>query len=175
MEEGVLQGFPSWKVLYIRSISKCEKEGKSVKCWWFNTRALQLVSELYPGMEFKTSHQWLGRFRKRYEISLRRKTHVTQKSPMVLESAIAKFHSNITRIRREGTYSMNDIAYLDQTPILFVLDYSPKNADKSSAIVCYRCFQPQQTSVHIRAYYFCGWSFASATVADIQLIGITDF
>ena len=51
------------------------KEGKSVKRWWLNSWAKQLVQELYPVDEdFKFSDGWFNRFCKMKAISLRHKT-----------------------------------------------------------------------------------------------------
>ena len=69
------------------------KEGKSVKRWWFNSRAKQLVQELYPVDEyFKFSDGWFNRFCKRKAISLRRKTQKSQKPPSDLRKSIENFH-----------------------------------------------------------------------------------
>ena len=54
---------------------KARDEWKTIKRWWFNCRAKQLVKELYPNENYKASDQWFLRFTNRFEFLLRRKTH----------------------------------------------------------------------------------------------------
>ena len=62
------------------------KEGKRVKCWRFNSKAIVQMKEkyLHEAFSFKLSHRWLEGFWRRYRISLRRKTHAAQNSLAVL-------------------------------------------------------------------------------------------
>ena len=71
---------------------KMRSEGKAVKRWWFSARARQLVAE-----EFKFSDRWFYGFCRCHSISLRRKTHTTQKSPAELKNAIEMFHGKLLR------------------------------------------------------------------------------
>ena len=70
-------------------------EGKRVKRWWFNTKAKQLVTEIYTDEigSFKLSDRWLSAFCKRKSISFRRKTHASQKAHNQLRNSIANFHA----------------------------------------------------------------------------------
>ena len=55
---------------------KQPKEGKRVKRWWFNAKAIKLVKGKYsdePSI-FKLSQRWFEGYCRRYKISLRRKT-----------------------------------------------------------------------------------------------------
>ena len=60
-------------------------QGKPVKRWWFVRRGKQILDEL------KLDHN--------FNISLRRKTHCSQKPPTALEPAIKKFHFSLLRLR----------------------------------------------------------------------------
>ena len=64
-------------------------------------------------------------------MSLRRKTHCSQKPPTSLEPAIKKFHSSLLRLRNTGNFKASDLANIDQTPLPFVLD-DEKTYDKKS-------------------------------------------
>ena len=88
-----------------------------MKKWWFSARARQLIAE-----EFKFSDRWFYGFCRRHCISLRRKTRTAQKSPAELKNAIEIFHGKLLRERRRGTFSLADIANMDQTPLPFVMD-----------------------------------------------------
>ena len=75
-----------------------------------------------PGNNFKFSNRWFENFKKRFDISLRRKTHCSQKPPSELEMPIKQFHSYLLHVRRNGTYGDCDIANMEQTPLPYVLD-----------------------------------------------------
>ena len=52
------------------------KDAKSVKRWWFNIRAKQLMTEHHPDITtFNASDGWFNRFCSRKNVSFRRKTH----------------------------------------------------------------------------------------------------
>ena len=97
-------------------------QGKPVKRWWFVRRGKQTLDELEPDHNFIFSNHWLERFQNRFNISLIRKTHCSQKPPTALESGIKKFHSSLLRLRNTGNFKASDLANMDQTPLPFVLD-----------------------------------------------------
>ena len=97
-------------------------QGKPVKRWWFVRRGKQILDELEPNHKFLFSNHWFERFQNRYNISLRRKTHCSQKPSTALEPAIKKFHSSLLRLRNTGNFKATDLANMDQTPLPFVLD-----------------------------------------------------
>ena len=109
-DKGCTSRFPLMEQALYDDYKKARDEGKTIKRWWFNCRAKQLVKELYQDENFKASDQWFSRFTNRFEISLRRKTQS-------LSYSFAKFHSNVL-----GKYQTKDIANMDQTPLPFVTD-----------------------------------------------------
>ena len=111
------------------------KEAKRVKCWWFNTKARELVEEKYPdeASSFNLSYRWCEGFCRRHSIIfLLRNTHAVQKSSAALRTAIEKFHV-FTRAQKKNfpTYGFGN---MDQTPFLFVMDgyrtYKETGAEK---------------------------------------------
>ena len=58
------------------------KDSKIVKRWWFNNRVKQLLKEQNPSEadDVKALDHWFSAFCRRYGISLRRKTHTSQKA-----------------------------------------------------------------------------------------------
>ena len=80
------------------------------------------MNEKNPNHEFRFSNHWLQRFQNRYSISLRRKTHCSQKAPSDLEPVIKKFHSYLSRLQSSGDYQDGDIANIDQKSLPFILD-----------------------------------------------------
>ena len=77
---------------------------------------------LEPDYNYLFSNHWFERFQNRYNISLRRKTHCSEKPPTALEPAIKKFHSSLLRLRNTGNFKASDLANMDQTPLPIVLD-----------------------------------------------------
>ena len=108
-------------------------QGKPVKKWWFVRRGEQILDELEPHHNFLFSNHWFQRFQNRYDISLGRKNHCSQKPPTALEPAIKKFHSSLLRLRNTGNFKASDLANMDQTLLPFVLD-DGKTCDKKTYV-----------------------------------------
>jgi len=68
---------------------------------------------------FKCSTQWLSRFLKRHDLSLRRKTKIAQKLPKDLEEKLLSFQRFIIRLRQKNDYPLGMIANMDETPVCF--------------------------------------------------------
>ena len=60
---------------------------------WFVRRGKQILDELERDHNFLFLNYWFERYQNRYNISLRRKTHCSQKPPTALQPAIKIFHS----------------------------------------------------------------------------------
>ena len=94
-----------------------------MKMWWINTRVPQLLTELYSSAtNFKISEQWFRRSQRWHSISLPVTTHASQKDPASLCNALRGVHTNIVETRKSGSSTLADIANIDQTPLLFILD-----------------------------------------------------
>ena len=111
------------------------KSGRKCKRWWFLSQAKRLIADNYPDVnEFKFSESW---FRKRYRISLRKKTHTSQKSPNDAAIVVKTFHQTLRRARKAGTYKLNDIANMGQTPLSFIMgDNKTYEITNSSDVWC---------------------------------------
>ena len=103
--------------LYDEFIQK-RNEGRIIKKWWFMSRAKQIVRSDYDdeSTNFKFSNNWFFGFRKRHRISLRKKTHVSQKPPTRIYRELSQ---KVSLLR---TYLLGDLANMDQTPLPFVMD-----------------------------------------------------
>ena len=99
---------------------KLRQEGQAVKSWWFKSRAKQLVKQHYPNKTFSCSDRWLRLFFKRKRISLRRKTHTSQRIPEEATPLVLQFHKQLMKVRKNGVYTLKDIANMDQTPLPFI-------------------------------------------------------
>ena len=109
--------FPEAEKQLHNEFLKISSEGKAVKRWWFSARGRQLIAE-----EFKFSDQWFYGFCCRHRISLTRKTNTAQKSPAELTNTIEMFHGKLFHEWGRGTFSLADIADIDQIPLPFVMD-----------------------------------------------------
>ena len=61
-------------------------------------------------------------FCRRDKLPLRRKTHVSQKTPSQLKPAVQKFHAKLLHKRKRVTFALCDIANMEHAPLPFVLD-----------------------------------------------------
>ena len=111
------------------------KDGQSVKRWWFNTRAKQLMTQHHQDITtFNASDWWFNRLCSRKNVSFRRKTRTSQKPPSKLRACIESFHAKALRERTQGSYNLCDLANMDQIPLPFVLEdnksYDTKGVDE---------------------------------------------
>ena len=90
------------------------KGGKSVKRWWFNTRARKLMTEHHPDITtFNASDGWFNRFCSRKNVSFRRKTHTSQKPPGELRACIESFHAKaLGTLRTDDGYGNGNVRSL---------------------------------------------------------------
>ena len=96
-------------------------QGKPVKRWWFVRQGKQIIDELEPDHNFLFLNHWFERFQNLYNISLRRKTHCSQKPLRALEPATKKFHSSLLRLRNTGNFKASDLANMTPSPDAFTI------------------------------------------------------
>ena len=89
-------------------------QGKPVKRWWFVRIGKHILGELKPDHNFLFSNHWFERFQNRYNISLRRETHCSQKPPTALAPETKKFHSSLLRLRNTGNFKASGLANMGQ-------------------------------------------------------------
>lgn len=99
------------------------RDEKSIRRLQFVQRGKQILYKKDPDNVFQFLNHWLERFKKRYNISLQRKTHYMQNPPSDLEPTNKKFHFYMSRLRSTGDDQNGDIANMDQTHLPFALDY----------------------------------------------------
>ena len=69
--------------------------------------------------EFKASRGWASNFMSRHKLSVRRRTHTSQKLPADIEEKLINFQQFIIKMRREKDYPLSLIGNADQTPLTF--------------------------------------------------------
>lgn len=68
---------------------------------------------------FKASEGWCRKFMRRHGFALRRRTSVCQKLPVHFEDKLLEFQRYIINLRKNRTYTFNNIGNADETPIYF--------------------------------------------------------
>ena len=68
---------------------------------------------------FKASSHWLNRFMKRYKLSLRRRTKISQKLPNQTEELLENFYQFVTHLRIRKSIDLCNIFNMDETPVWF--------------------------------------------------------
>jgi hypothetical protein len=70
-------------------------------------------------VDFKLSSSWMSGFMKRYRLSRRRRTKISQKLPAQTNELLNNFQQHIIRLRTEKSYEMANILNMDETPVWF--------------------------------------------------------
>jgi len=113
------------KVLY-EWVLEQRKQGLAVTYALIQNKMREILSE--PSMiaryhnfinDFKVSLFWLRLFLKRYGLSLRRRTKVSQKLPKQVEESLESFNKFVTQLRIEKSFELCDIFNMDETPVWF--------------------------------------------------------
>ncbi len=68
---------------------------------------------------FKASFRWLTLFMKRYKLSLRRRTKISQKLPKQTEELLEQFQQFVTHLRIRKSFEFSNIFNMDETPVWF--------------------------------------------------------
>ena len=114
------------------------RKGLKVKGWWFRVQAKQILGELHPDAEFLFLNSWFEGFKSHHRISLRRATNACQKPPDDKMETIQQFHQSIQIKARSqdasgplGSWSLRQIANVDQTPLPFTFTEYADTGDKA--------------------------------------------
>ena len=68
---------------------------------------------------FKTSSRWMFAFMRRYNLSRRRRTKVSQKLPSQTEELLKNFYQFINHLKIEKSFELSNILNMDETPVWF--------------------------------------------------------
>ena len=107
-------------------IMEQRKKGLSVSYTTARIRFIEILKEpeminIYGNSveEFKASSRWMSGFMKRYKLSRRRHTKVSQKLPEQTEELLSNFQQYVIRLRTEKSFAMSNILNMDETPVWF--------------------------------------------------------
>jgi hypothetical protein len=92
-----------------------------IKVTMFNILEEPDMIDLYGNTteSFKASFRWLYGFMKRYNLSLRRRTKISQKLPEQTQELLEKFRQYVMRLRIKNCYELCNIFNMDETPVWF--------------------------------------------------------
>ena len=137
--------WPDVEEKLVGKFNELRAKGLKVKHYWFRARAVQLMSELHPDVDFKFSPGWFDRFKARNNLSYRRSTNVAQTKPTDMEDKIRAFHLEIRRVAALkysveplGKFQVCTIANVDQTPLPFTFNSGQGYNKKGDKTVCHR-------------------------------------
>jgi Tc5 transposase DNA-binding domain len=79
------------------------------------------IQVLYPAgeHEFQGSLSWINSFMNRFNLSLRRRTKISQKLPEDTEQKLEEFRRFVIRLRVKFNFDLNSIFNMDETPVWF--------------------------------------------------------
>lgn len=69
--------------------------------------------------DFKASNRWMFAFMKRFNLSRRRRTKISQKLPSQTNELLKNFQQFIIRLRTEKSFELSNILNMDETPVWF--------------------------------------------------------
>jgi hypothetical protein len=73
----------------------------------------------YSTNEFKTSNRWMFAFMKRFNLSRRCRTKVSQKLPSQTAKLLENFRQFIINLRTKKSFELSNILNINETPIWF--------------------------------------------------------
>ena len=98
-------------------------------------KALKLAKKDPKAQNFKASVHCCYAFMKRHSLSIRRRTHISQKLPEDYEDKLTNFQTFTIKMKKKHQYSLSQIGNADQTPLTFDLpDETTINSKGASTV-----------------------------------------
>ena len=134
---GSIAFYPNLEKQIIEWITDCRSQGIAL-----NTIQIRLKAKLYAKdmniVDFKASSNWCYRFMARHNLSIRRKTHITQKLPDDYEDKLIAFQTHIIKRQKIMNPPLSLIGNTDQTPLTFELPADSTIEKKDTSTVTIR-------------------------------------
>ena len=150
---------------YIREVSQVEQQVYD----WVSERRLQgiavstveihlqgrLIAKKLGLQDFKGSADWCYGFMRRKELSIRRRTHISQKLPEDYEDKLVQFQRFIIKQRKTYDFELSQIGNADQTPLTF--DLPSASTQQRDLYFNKHCRYPMSTSENVPIYVVFGY------------------
>ena len=144
---GRIAFYPNLEKQIIEWITDCRSQGIAL-----NTIQIRLKAKLYAKdmniVDFKASTNWCYRFMARHDLSIRRKTHISQKLPDDYEDKIIAFQTHIIKRRKILNPPLSLIGNADQTPLTFDLPADSTIEKKGTSTVTIRTNGAEKKTIH---------------------------
>lgn len=112
--------YPQLEVKLTAFIDDKRQYGYAVSTEMCQIEAIKIAKELNINInEFKASRGWLQRFFKRSNLSVRRKTTISQRLPEAYTDKLLCFQRYVIQLRKLNNYPLCQIGNADQTPVYF--------------------------------------------------------
>ncbi len=118
--------YPEAEKLLYNWIIEQRKKGLAVNYISVRLQMCKILKEpaiktLYPTgeYEFQGNLSWISSFMKRFDLSLRRRTKISQKLPEDTEEKLEEFRRFVIRLRMQYNFDLNNIFNMDETPVWF--------------------------------------------------------
>ena len=108
--------------------------GKSVSTSEIRVHAIKVAKSMKI-KDFKASADWCYAFMRRKNLSIRRRTHISQKLPEDFDDKLLQFQKFVIKQRKIHDYDLSQIGNADQTPLRFDLPPTTTVAPKGSKTV----------------------------------------
>jgi len=106
------------------------QQGIGISVVEIRLQAQQLAKLDLSAASFKASYGWARRFMGRNDLSVRRRTTLSQRLPDNYNAKLLNFQQFVLKLRKEHGYELAQLGNADQTPLTFDLPYERTVAQK---------------------------------------------
>ena len=122
-DRGLKAQFPEIESHLLEWVTDRRRQGIAVSTMEARLQA-HIIAQKLCVTNFGGSVKWVYAFMRRNNLSVRRRTHISQKLPEDNEEKLMQFQRYIIRARNDVDYELSQIGKADQTPLMFDKPYS---------------------------------------------------
>ena len=122
-DRGLMAQFPEIESHLLEWVTDRRRQGIAVSTMEARLQA-RIIAQKLRVTNFGGSVKWVYAFMRRNNLSVRRRTHISQKLPEDNEEKLMQFQRYIIRARNDVDYELSQIGNADQTPLTFDIPYS---------------------------------------------------
>ncbi|CAC5369508.1 unnamed protein product [Mytilus coruscus] len=113
--------FPDLEKALMPWVTDRRQQGFALSTTELRLKAIHLSKSLPDLKNFRGSIDWCYGFLRRHDLSIHRRTHISQKLPADYEDKLLEFQKYIIKVRKQNNYLLSQIGNADQTPLTFDL------------------------------------------------------
>ena len=134
-DRGSSAHFPAIEKELLPWVNDRRQQGLSISTTELRLKALNIAKNTENAQQFKASIDWCYGFMKRHDLSIRRRTHISQKLPEDVDDKLTQFQSFVIKQRKRHNYPLSQIGNADQTPLTFDLPADTTITHKGASTV----------------------------------------